>query len=185
MLSSRDMRHSLVVGTSRISTDIHIRMIINLHIPTTLFNVFATISPPTCIYWQHFSTHLPLFRCQPAYTDSTFWHIRYYFAANLHILTTLLNTFATTWPPTFIHRQHFSTPSSLFRRKPAYTDSTFHIKWQCLIINLYIPTSRFNTSATIWSQTCICRHHVSTLVPPFHHQPAHTDHTSLHFPALY
>ncbi len=87
MLSSRDMTHSLVVGTSRISAGICTSIITNLHITTALFDVFATTSPPSCIYRQHFSTLAPPFRRRPAYTDSTFRCFQPYFNADLHIPT--------------------------------------------------------------------------------------------------
>ena len=87
MLSSRDMTPSLVVGTSRISAGICTYIITNLHITTALFDVFATTSPPSCIYRQHFSPLAPPFRRRPAYTDSTFRCFQPYFNADLHIPT--------------------------------------------------------------------------------------------------
>ena len=56
-------------------------MIVNLHIPTALFDVFATTSPPSCIYRQHFSPLAPPFRRRPAHTDSTFHIICTYLGA--------------------------------------------------------------------------------------------------------
>ena len=69
MLSSRDMTPSLVVGTSRISAGICTYIITNLHITTALFDVFATTSPPSCIYRQHFQMFSTLFQCRSAHTD--------------------------------------------------------------------------------------------------------------------
>ena len=141
MLSSRDMKHSLVIGTSRISADIHIRMIINLHIPTALFNVFATTSPPICIYRQHFSTFSTLHRRQPAYTDFTAnmalfhhkpayvdiicQHLCHRFTTNLHTPTALLSSSTTPSPSTCTYRRRFSALLPLFDHQPAYVDSTF------------------------------------------------------------
>ena len=119
-----------------------------LDIPTTLFTTFASVSPPTCIYRQHFSALLPLFHHQPAYTDSTFHHFSHYFTTNLHIPTALFTTFASVSPPTCIYRQHFSPLLPLFHHQPAYTDNTFHHLYVCFTTNLHIPIALFITSAS-------------------------------------
>ena len=93
MLSSRDMTHSLVVRTSRISASLCTYIITNLHITTALFDVFATTSPPSCIYRQHFSPLAPPFRRRPAHTDSTFRCSPPYFFADLHIPTALSTSY--------------------------------------------------------------------------------------------
>ncbi len=93
MLSSRDMTHSRVVGTSRISAGIRTYIITNLHITTALFDVFATTSPPSCIYRQHFSPLAPPFRRRPAHTGSTFRCSPPYFFADLHIPTALSTSY--------------------------------------------------------------------------------------------
>ena len=97
MLSSRDMTPSLVVGTSRISAGICTYIITNLHITTALFDVFATTSPPSCIYRQHFSPLAPPFRRRPAYTDSTFRCFQLYFNADLHIPTYTIFIYRQTY----------------------------------------------------------------------------------------
>ena len=142
MLSSRDMKHSLVIGTSRISADIHIRMIINLHIPTALFNVFATTSPPICIYRQHFSTFSTLHRRQPAPTLHRIWH---YFTINLHMSTSFVSTCATVSPPACIHRLHFSAVLPLLHHQHALTDVASRPFCHCLTTNLHTSTALFRT----------------------------------------
>ena len=129
MLSSRDMTHSLVIGTSRISADIHIRMIINLHIPTAHFNVFDTTSPAICIYRQHFSTFSTLHRRQPAYTD--------------------FSEYVTISPQTCICRQHLSALVPPFHHQSAYTDCTSQQFCHSFTISMYIPTSLLGPFAIV------------------------------------